>query len=278
MSAPFVVRTIPEFDPDKTFFCGQCFRWDARGGGLYEGVAGGRILTVRRTGGQFRFSCSEQEFEEVWRPYFDLDRDYGAIREKLSTEDPVMAKACAAGAGIRILRQDIWETILSFLLSQNNNIRRIRGCIERLADLAGEPVGVDTAGMERRSLPAPDQLARMDESDLADVRLGYRAKYVIGTARCVAERGLPETYEELLELPGVGPKVASCIALFSLGETGRFPVDVWIARAMQRCYGRPEEDHRKTEAFAADKFGPLGGFAQQYLFYWIRSQEIRTKT
>ena len=266
-----VLENINSFEPSHIFDCGQCFRWVDIGDGVYEGVAKGRILKVYMENGKPVIEgCTEEDFESIWRDYFDLDRDYAGIKERLGAGDPVVAKAIEYGSGIRILKQDLWETIVSFIISQNNNIPRIRGCVERLADGFGEPVGLDDSGVLRHSLPSVEKLASLEPCDLAEVRLGYRAPYLVKAAREVMERGMPYDYESVLALTGVGPKVASCISLFGLGDISAFPIDVWVRRLMDRLYGIPENDTKAMKAFAEEHFGDLGGIAQQYLFYYIR--------
>ncbi|MDD5923079.1 MAG: DNA glycosylase [Eubacteriales bacterium] len=289
------ISGIHDFLPNDTFTCGQCFRWNKLPDASWEGIAKKRIIRLRfeedrfgknaagdaaanpseasPSGTLFLSPCTDKEFQDLWRPYLDLDRDYGKIKKALSQNDPVMKAAIQAGPGIRILHQELWETMLSFLISQNASIPRIRGCIERLSEKFGEPIGEDFSGKTRFSLPDPDTLAKLSPEELADVRLGYRAGYLIGTARYVLDHGMPETEEELMKCPGIGPKVASCIALFAIGKTDAFPIDVWVKRAMRTCYGIPEKDISGMRAFAQENFGEYGGFAQQYLFYYLRSKK-----
>lgn len=281
------IEGVRDFDPARTFCCGQCFRWYPSAGGAWTGLVGTRRVRVlflpeKGGGGRLEITGAEPGQEAFWRRYFDLDRDYGEIERRLSDGDPVMEQAVRAGRGIRILRQDLWETIVSFLISQNNNIPRIQGCIERLCLEFGDPSDIsantDLSDREGQSdgsilqaaIPAPEVLAALEPEDLSEVRLGYRAKYLIGTARAVCRRGLPESGDDLLALPGVGPKVADCIRLFGMGEVDRFPVDVWIRRVMSRMYGLPDRTDSIRD-FARERFGDLGGFAQQYLFYWQRN-------
>ena len=297
----YIAENIKDFNLDHIFDCGQCFRWERRPDGSYTGIAKGKIVNMRYerkdfdreaagmgkaagcragrsvaaagSGGAGRLvidNCTEEDFQKIWRPYLDLDRDYGKIKEKLSKGDPVMRRAVGNGEGIRILRQELWETILSFIISQNNHIPRIKGCIEKLAELFGQPVG-RYEGRAWHNLPGPEVLARLSEADLAEVRLGYRSKYILGTARAVAQDGLPQDADQLAALPGVGPKVAACILLFGMGKYEAFPVDVWMARVMHQLYGLDQKDRRAMEAYASERFGDLGGFAQQYLFYYIRN-------
>ena len=297
----YAVSGVRDFDAEHIFDCGQCFRWRRQPDGSWTGIAGSRIANIRYDSTLYITglygTAAPNDFDDFWRDYLDLDRDYGSIKRKLGRGDSQMKKAIASGQGIRILNQDLWETIVSFIISQNNNIPRIKGCIERLAALAGERIigQEDKAYLEPKknremiatgqycgtfplddlvpnSLPTPEKLASMTVEDLSPVRLGYRAKYLIETAKQVIERGLPENMEELGKLTGVGPKVANCIGLFGLGETASFPIDVWVKRVMHECYGLPEDDLNAIASFADDRYGNLGGFAQQYLFYYIRQK------
>lgn len=280
----YTIEDVEDFFPVHVFECGQCFRWQRQEDGSYTGVAGGRIANIafepyegEAEGGSGRLqisNCTEADFENFWSQYLDLDRDYGKLKRKLCRGDKVMGKAVKFGWGIRILNQDLWETIVSFIISQNNNIPRIKGCIEGLAELLGEPVGV-FEGRAWYDLPTPEKLALVTVEDLAPVKLGYRAKYLIETAKIVCQKGMPENVEDLSALCGVGPKVASCIALFGMGETGSFPIDVWVARVMSGLYGIDEKNHGAMKAYADEHFGALGGFAQQYLFYYIRNLNAR---
>lgn len=292
----YIEENIRDFDLDHIFDCGQGFRWEWRPDGSYTGVAMGKIVNMRyergracpekhgglvehnegqldATGAAGRLivdNCTEEDFQNIWRNYLDLDRDYGRIKDQLAKNDPVMRRAIEQGGGIRILRQDLWETILSFIISQNNHIPRIKGCIEKLAELFGQPVGT-YEGRVWHDLPGPEVLASLSEADLAEVRLGYRSKYILGTAKAVVQGGLPADAESLAALPGVGPKVAACILLFGMGHYEAFPVDVWMARVMHQLYGLDQKDRRAMETYASEHFGRLGGFAQQYLFYYIRN-------
>lgn len=311
-NSSYTIEDIRDFDPVHTFECGQCFRWEQQPDGSYTGTAMGRIVNIRydkksETQGSTDSSCSgsltitpctEEEFNDIWRSYLDLDRDYSAIKATLSRDDDIMKRACEYGYGIRILKQDLWETIVSFIISQNNNIPRIKGCIERLCDNFGEPIpgapihtcsemapGTGTEAsihscsetapgteLKRSGIPEPEILAGLTVDDLAPVRLGYRAKYLIETAKTVCEEGLPKDFDDLSELCGVGPKVASCIALFGMQDYASFPIDVWVMKVMHDLYGLPEGSKKLMAEFAREKFGDLGGFAQQYLFYYMRDR------
>lgn len=204
----------------------------------------------------------------LWRDYLDLATDYGQIKAELSSDDKMKA-AIDYGYGIRILNQDPWETFVSFIISQNNNIPRIKGCIEKLCEMFGDNIG-EFRGKERFSFPNVETLATLSVQDLAPVKLGYRAPYIIESAKKVKAEGLP-TKENLLEFKGVGPKVANCIKLFALRDTASFPIDTWMVKIMNHFYGFAEGDKKGMQDFATSHFGQYGGYAQQYLFYYARS-------
>jgi N-glycosylase/DNA lyase len=219
--------------------------------------------------------------EGFWENYLDLRKDYGGIKRGLAAEDEVMARAVRCGQGIRILNQDPWETLISFIISQNNHIPRIRGCIESLCANFGRVLaGKD--GESRRAFPDIGVLAALSAEDLAPCGLGYRAEYIVRAARRTAEAGgrqwleslrgveLRRAEEELLKIHGVGPKVAACVLLFGLGKTEAFPVDVWVRRAMRDLYGVDERNGAAARDYAAARFGRHAGLAQQYLFYYMK--------
>ena len=184
----------------------------------------------------------------------------------------VLPEAVKAGSGIRILRQDLWETVVDFIISQNNNIPRIKGCIEKLSELHGEYAG-ELRGRKWYAVPTPEKLASLTVEDLAPVRLGYRDKYLIETAR----RWLEMSPEERLNVgcfTGVGPKVESCIKLFGMHDLESFPIDVWVKRLMNRFFGFDEKDKAGMDDFAKEHFGEYAGLAQQYLFYYIRCLDM----
>ena len=283
---------VKDFNLDHIFDCGQCFRWEKQPDGSYLGIAFGKNALMDYDADEETLQihgADREDFETVWRKYLDLDRDYSAIKKTLAEKDKVVAEAIEYGHGIRILNQEKWETLLSFIISQNNNIPRIKKCIESLARTLGEKSG-QYYGREFYSLPSPERLAGATLEDLAPCRLGYRAKYLIETAKQVAEEGLKslerlgsdevssqETFEALKKYCGVGPKVANCIALFSMGKLDRFPIDVWVKKVMHRLYGIDENDMKTMAAFAQESFGQYGGIAQQYLFYYITHNKDITR-
>jgi len=267
MIQKYTIDKITDFDLDHIFDCGQCFRWKKQDDGSYDGVAMGRMVNMAFEDGSLTISGSDEaDYRNIWRKYLDMDRDYGQIKRTLCEGDPIMEKAVDFGGGIRILDQDLWETIVSFIISQNNNIPRIKGCIENLCRLAGKEIGEGVY-----DIPGPEELASLTEAGLGEVRLGYRARYLVETARCVCDKGLPENEEQLLDLCGIGPKVANCVLLFGMAKYDSFPIDVWVMRVMHELYGIDEKNKKEMAGFARERFGDYGGFAQQYLFYYMRS-------
>lgn len=253
-----------------TLDCGQAFRWENRLG-RWCGVAMGRALCVyERPNGDIVFADTSPEiFDSVWRPYFDLDRDYEAVIEAVS-QDPVLKRAAGFAGGIRILRQDPWEALCSFIISQNNNIPRIKGIISRLCEGFGEPLGGGNF-----AFPSAQTVAALTVDDLAPLRSGFRAKYILDAACRVASgeieldalssAPLDSARAELMRIKGVGPKVADCALLFGCGRIECFPVDVWIGRAMKTLF-----DGSLPECAA-----PFAGIAQQYIFHYARMTKLQ---
>ena len=265
------ITGISDFDPVRVFECGQCFRWEADNGGVYTGVAFGRAARVRKDAdsGSVFIAGTISDFEAVWRGYFDLDRDYSEIREQLCIDD-FMRRATRFGAGIRILRQDKWEALCSFIISQRNNIPRIKQIVSALCRELGD--AFEFCGETFYTFPSADRLASLDEESLAPIRCGYRASYILHAARTVTSGELdlealafgPSEVARatLKKLHGVGDKVADCAVLFGLHMLDSFPLDVWMNRAVAENYG---------PGFDPGIFSPYAGIAQQYIFYYTRS-------
>jgi len=264
------ISCISDFDLAKTFECGQCFRWDADESGTYSGIAFGRVVKLYNRGDSVFISGSIEDFEMIWRGYFDIDRDYAEIRQRLCIDD-LMHRATAFGEGIRILRQNKWETLCSFIISQNNNIPRIKTIINTLCREFGDII--DFEGEHYYAFPSAVKLANLNAEQLAPLRCGYRAEYIIRTARMVSDgiidldalsHGTPDSARSALKkLHGVGDKVADCVMLFGLNMLDAFPLDVWMKKAVVQHYG-PEFDPKI--------FSPYAGIAQQYIFNYIRSK------
>ncbi len=261
-----IIENVRDFDLTHIFECGQCFRWLPSETG-YSGAAGDKAADISFEDGTLRISATGGD-REFWSDYFDLSTDYGAIKSTLINNEPRIKEATEHGSGIRILEQDPFETIISFIISQNNNIPRIRKNIESLCDRYGREI----EGSSRRAFPEPEALAKASVDDLAELKLGYRSGYIKATAERYLSEGCPKCREELLSFRGVGPKVANCIMLFGLRDTAAFPVDTWVKQIMNDMYGFDMNDIKGMQAFAAEKFGPLAGYAQQYLFYYYRDR------
>jgi N-glycosylase/DNA lyase len=266
------IKGVCDFDLTKTFECGQCFRWDADESGVYFGVAFGRATGLRRGGESIYISCSEEDFMNIWRGYFDLDRNYAEIRRHLCV-DELMHQATDFGKGIRLLRQEKWEALCSFIISQNNNIPRIKKIIAALCREFGE--SFDFEGVQYFTFPSAEKLACLSESDFAPLRTGYRAAYIIAAAKAVASRELnleqlslctPKAARiKLKKQHGVGDKVADCVMLFGLHMLDAFPRDVWMNRAVNEFYG---------QGFNPEIFSPYAGIAQQYIFHYTRNKTL----
>ena len=263
------IAGVSDFDLAKTFECGQCFRWNTNEIGDYIGVAFGRVARLRSCGDSVFISGSIEEFEAIWRGYFDLGRDYTDIRRKLCIDD-FMTRATDFGAGIRLLCQDKWEALCSFIISQNNNIPRIKSIIDSLCREFGDVIEFE--GKEYYAFPSAMRLASCSADNLASLRCGYRAEYIIRAAKMIADgcidldalsQNTPDfARAELKKLHGVGDKVADCVMLFGLHMLDAFPLDVWMKRAVDSHY---------DSSFDPGIFSPYAGIAQQYIFHYVRS-------
>ncbi len=263
-----ILKSRPDFDLYLTLDCGQCFRFSEENG-VVSGMVGARLIKASQNenGDIVFFGTSEEEFKNIIVPYFDLETDYDALKRFYSS-DETMKKAVESCGGIRILRQDSWEALCSFIISQNNNIKRIKGIVERLCEKFGEKTP------DGYTFPGPEKLASLSREDLSELRAGFRDKYILDAAAKVASgevkfekiRNAPyeEALEELMKIKGVGLKVANCVLLYGFYRTEAFPVDVWVKRVLERFYknGFPKE------------FYETRGIAQQFLFHYIRTLYI----
>ncbi len=266
-----IIQIEDDFDLQKIAESGQCFRVAPLADGAWRFITGEHVLTIRPVGEQqFSVSCDRAEWEAVWRPYFDLFRSYREIFDREKDKHPFIRQAMEAGAGLRVLRQDPWEMLVTFIISQRKSIPAIARAVEILSERYGKPLG------DVHAFPTPEKLGRATEKDLLACGLGYRAKYVVDAAARVLSGSLDlatlqEASDEdllarLMEVKGVGIKVASCVALFAYGRTGCVPVDVWIRRAI-------DEDCGGQSPF--DLFGENAGIIQQYVFFYENHQKKR---
>ena len=271
-----ILRIEDDFDLRKIADSGQCFRFNYKDGG-YIVQAVDKFLFIKENGdNSYDLSCSEDEFERFWKSYFDLDTDYRAIRKRIDKKtDPYLYAASEFGKGIRILRQDAWEMLISFIISQRKNIPAIKASIEKLCALAGHVIYEDEHFGKAYSFPTPEELSKLSLDELGSCSLGYRDKYVQSAARAVvcgevdleAFKALDDEAlrDELLKLFGVGVKVANCEILFGYHRLDAFPKDVWINRVLESRY---------KDGFMFEKYAPFNGVCQQYLFFYSRSNGI----
>lgn len=281
----YILKNIDSFELKDIFDCGQCFRWNAEDDGSYTGIFRNNVLNVKKENDVVTFEgICEGDVKETVEYYFDLNRDYNEIKDKLSKIDDNMKTSIEYGKGIRILNQDLWETIISFIISANNNIPRIKGIIERLSKKYGKEIEYN--GEKYYTFPTAEELKNVNVEDFRKLGLGFRDIRLYETTHMILEgkvdlnklRKNPNTTEvreQLLTLSGVGPKVADCILLFSdLKRFEVFPIDVWVRRVMNDLYIKQEDENKvskkQIEKLAEEKFGNLAGLAQQYLFYWRR--------
>lgn len=279
-----IIKRFKDFDPVHIFECGQCFRWVRQEDGSFTGVAGGKVLNVKKEGEDIIFSnTDEEEFQNFWRNYFDLDTDYGKIKEELRKNDSVMDEAVDFGQGIRILKQDPWEMLISFIISANNRIPMIMRGVKLLSEKYGEFI-CDFRGEKYYSFPAPEKFLSGEISDIRVSGIGFRDKYIYNTASkfvdekidldLLRNKDFDDMKKGLMQFSGVGPKVSNCIALFSLDALDAFPVDTWVKKVMEYFYLHEDTDLKVIEDFSRKKFGKLSGYAQQYLFYYAREKKI----
>ncbi|CEO35648.1 DNA glycosylase [[Clostridium] sordellii] len=279
-----ILEGVSDFDPKHIFECGQCFRWKDQGDGSYTGVAKGRVINVSREGDTIYLKNTNlEDFKNIWKDYFDLDTDYSKIKNELRNMDEYLEKATEFGWGIRLLRQDPWEMIISFIISSNNRIPMIQKAIKNLSREYGTYIG-SYEGEDYYDFPTPQQLSKASIEEIRACSTGFRDKYIKSTTEEVIKNNddvysyrnlsTEDCIKELLKFNGIGPKVGDCIALFGMQKYDTFPVDVWVKRVMQEFYVEDDMSLPKIRKYAIDKFGDLSGFAQQYLFYYARELGI----
>ncbi len=260
-----VFSDVTDLDLAETLDCGQSFRWILQPDGSFAGVAYGRSVKVRMDGSTLYIDGAEERDRELWSSYFDLSEDYGRIRSEISLIHPVLREAAAYAPGIRVLRQEPYEALCTFIISQNNNIKRIKGIVQRLCDSFGEPLPDGN-----HAFPTALAMSSLTVEDLAPLRAGFRARYLTDAAQKVhsgeVDLELCRTADygraraELMKITGVGVKVADCTLLFGMHRVEAFPVDVWMKRAMERLF----------PGMTPDDFGDRAGIAQQYIFHYSR--------
>lgn len=260
-----VIPDVRDLDLEQTLDCGQSFRWEKQDDGSFSGVAFDKFVNISLDGTDMIIKNAVEDDRELWFDYFDLALDYGKIREDISRIHPVLKEAAKYAPGIRILRQDPYEALCTFIISQNNNIKRIKGIVGRLCESFGDEIEDGVYGF-----PTAERLAKLTPDDLAPLRAGFRNRYIIDSAKKVAsgevdlELCKTADYEaaraELMKITGVGVKVADCTLLFGMYRVEAFPIDVWMKRAMEKLF----------PGMTAADFGEYAGIAQQYIFHYSR--------
>ena len=281
----YKIKNIESFELVDIFDCGQCFRWNKQEDGSYKGVFKENVMNVQKIGDTVTFKgICNGNIKEIVEDYFDLNRNYEEIKEQLSKIDSHVKTSIEYGQGIRILNQDLWEMIISYIISANNNIPRIKLIIDRIAKNYGKEI--EWNGEKYYTFPTPEELKNVSIEDYRNLGAGFRDVRLYETVHMVLDKKVEleqmqnnpntlEVREQLLCLSGVGPKVADCILLFStLKRFEVFPIDVWVRRVMNDLYIKNEDEtkvnKKQLEKLAQEKFGKLAGIAQQYLFYWKR--------
>ena len=279
-----ILHEYESFVISQILECGECFRFTQIGEENYIIVAYGKILNIYCDGTDIVFkNTTEEEFNNIWYNYFDFGRNYNDIKKKISENDEILQKAVEYAPGIRILNQDRFECLISFIISQNNRIPMIKKVISNISKKYGRYIG-SVDGEEYYAFPNPEELIKADEAGLMECKTGFRAKYIIDAVQKVIHGEInlntddmdTETLRKMLmTIKGVGPKVADCTMMFSFGRCETFPTDVWVKRIMSELYfnGREasvKEIHQKAE----ECFGDYAGYAQQYLFNYARQFKI----
>ncbi|PKM50321.1 MAG: N-glycosylase [Firmicutes bacterium HGW-Firmicutes-7] len=274
---------LKDFCIEQILECGQCFRFYKLGEKDYIIIAKNRLLNVKQVEDQLNFYCSEEEFNNVWKDYFDLDRDYSEIKKKLADKDLFLREAVTQKHGIRLLKQDPWEMLISFILSQTKQIPHIKKLIEALSIQYGDFLA-EYLGVKYYTFPTPNQLMVATEEDLRALKTGFRATYIVDAVKQIIDGAIvlqeleALQYDEakiiLKSIKGVGDKIADCVLLFAYSKYEVFPTDVWVKRIVEYYYFQQTISMDKIQEFAKNYFGEYAGFAQQYLFYHARDNKL----
>lgn len=296
-----------DFEPKHIFENGQMFRWTVKDD-EYTIVVDKYVSKIKKLNLDEIKNLSQQhdldldsessvvrlqnagdinDYHQFWHHYFDMDRDYAALRKEFSAIDDYLKKATEFSVGLRVLNQDFWEMVISFIISANNNISRIKNSVSKLSELAGEKLA-EIDGVTHYKFPTAKALAQLTPDELSKFAgVGYRAPYIIESAKMIDEgqvnldqiRTMPyeDAHKEIMRLPGVGPKVADCILLFGDAREIAFPVDTWVIKVMNEYYLGKEKNNKKIKAYGLEYFGQKAGLAQQYLFYHARATNVGAK-
>lgn len=284
-----ILEGVKNFNIKQILECGQCFRWEKKAELNYIIIAYGRVIEVIQEDDKVTIlNSNKEDFNNIWFEYFDLGRDYSKIKDELS-KDEILKKSVDYGYGIRILSQEPFELVISFIISARNSIPSIKKTIKKISERWGKEIEYN--GEKFYTFPTPEMLKDVTEDDIRETGASFRSKYIVDTVfninkdldnidgvynlKRIASLSDDECHTALQEFKGVGAKVADCIMLFSMKKYSAFPVDVWVKRAMMHFYNAKEGSLNKIRIFARDKFKDLSGFAQQYLFYYARENNIK---
>lgn len=284
-----ILEGVKNFNIKQILECGQCFRWEKKAELNYIIIAYGRVIEVIQEDDKVTIlNSNKEDFNNIWFEYFDLGRDYSKIKDELS-KDEILKKSVDYGYGIRILSQEPFELVISFIISARNSIPSIKKTIKKISERWGKEIEYN--GEKFYTFPTPEMLKDATEDDIRETGASFRSKYIVDTVfninkdldnidgvynlKRIASLSDDECHTALQEFKGVGAKVADCIMLFSMKKYSAFPVDVWVKRAMIHFYNAKEGSLNKIRIFARDKFKDLSGFAQQYLFYYARENNIK---
>lgn len=283
------ITQISDFNVEQTLECGQCFHFKKLGENEYALAAFGKLLHIMQEKDRIiLFDTDMKDYNNIWKKYFDLGRDYKHIKDYILKNDKRLKEAVETMGGVRILNQDFFETLISFIISQNKQIPHIKKIVFDISKRYGRYLG-SINGEEFYSFPDVEAMKNVTEAQLRECKTGFRAPYIADAVKKVAsgeirkdgllQADIKECEKMLMSIKGVGTKVANCVMLFSLGKTDAFPVDVWIKRIMEYIYFDGADTKKEIiEQFARKHFGEYGGFAQQYLFYYAKTMKIGTDT
>lgn len=283
-----ILKGQTSFVPSHIFECGQAFRWKKLDEETYRFIFRDMVLEARAIDDAIEIAGDFKDEKDILN-YFDLNTDYDAIKKTLSANDEVIRKAIDFGGGMRILKQDPFETYISFIISANNQIKNIKNTIKKLSQMYGKKLNNPFDEEEYYAFPSPAALSNAKPEDIKEyARAGFRSERIVIASKMVQEgiinfeelkeRSVDDIRKTLLEVPGIGEKVFQCILLFGLGRTDSFPVDVWVKRVMEELYYGGEERNKKViQEDGMRRFGELSGYAQQYLFYYMRENYKKMK-
>ncbi|MFP4698111.1 MAG: DNA-3-methyladenine glycosylase family protein [Eubacteriales bacterium] len=279
-----IIKEVEDFNIKQILECGQCFRFKQLEENEYMIIAHNKILRIKQVDDVITlFNTTMEEFNNIWIDYFDLNTDYKRIKKILLKQDDFLYSAISKKYGIRILRQDTWETLISFIISQNKQIPHIKKIVETISKAYGNYIGT-YEGVEYYSFPTPEQLIKATEAGLRECKTGFRAPYIIDACEKIIKGDInlkelkkistEDAKKRLLTIKGVGNKIADCVLLYGLARGEVFPTDVWIKRVVEHIYLKKEVKLEKIQEFASSRFGDIAGYAQQYLFYYGRENRI----